>query len=144
MKRWISFLLVLCLLITLPVGALAAKTPFIDDPERITDSANSVVMLYCYDKNGELIATGSGFACIEDGIIVTNYHVIEGASYFQAQTEGGMYFNIETDGMLAWDKDYDVAILKTKARTGMTLLPIGSAYNMLKGSKEYLNDISNN
>ncbi len=135
MKRLISFFLVLCMLITLLATACAEKIPFIDDPERITDSANSVVMLYCYDRNGDLIATGSGFTCIEDGIIVTNYHVIEGISDFQAQTEDGMYFRIDMEGILAWDKDIDIAILKTNARTRMTLLPIGSAYKMLKGSK---------
>ena len=133
MKRWISFLLVLCLLVSLPVGAIA-KTPFFDDKKAIAQAAESVLMLTCYDKNGNAVATGSGFLAFEDGIIITNYHVIKGSiSAIKANTEDGMYFDI--DGILCYDESADVAILKTNAKTRLDLLRLASSSALDKGSR---------
>ena len=55
------------------------KVAFSDNPTAISAASQSVVKLNCYDKNGDLYATGSGFACFADNVIVTNYHVIENA-----------------------------------------------------------------
>ena len=50
---------------------------FSDNPSAISAASQSVVKLNCYSKNGEMIATGSGFACFADNVIVSNYHVID-------------------------------------------------------------------
>ena len=50
---------------------------FSNNPEAISLASQSVVKLNCYDENGDLYATGSGFAAFEEGVIITNYHVIE-------------------------------------------------------------------
>lgn len=114
--------------------AYADSSSFIDNPEAISSATDSVVMLYCYDKSGELIATGSGFAAIEDGLIITNYHVISDGVYrVRAETEGKLSFELEY--LVAADEKNDIAILKTSTRTGLRLLPLGSNKGMLKGSK---------
>ncbi len=108
--------------------------PFTDDTEAITQASKSVVMLSCYDKDGELYATGSGFAVFDDGVIVTNYHVIEQEVYrVKAQVEGGISFECPT--VLAYDADKDIAILKADRNTELTLLPVGSANDLQKGEK---------
>lgn len=119
-------------------GAFAPKeepaVPFSDDTEAIEQASKSVVMLTCFDKDGEPYATGSGFAVFEDGVIVTNYHVIEQEVYrVKAQTEGGVSFECPT--VLAFDADKDIAILKADRKTDLALLPVGSANGLQKGAK---------
>lgn len=111
-----------------------AAIPFSDDTEAIAQASKSVVMLTCYDKDGEPCATGSGFAVFDDGIIVTNYHVIEQDTYrVKAQVEGGISFDCPT--VLAYDAEKDIAILKADRKTDVALLSAGSANNLQKGEK---------
>lgn len=131
----------LFVLLALLVAAAAAafillspdkEVPFSENPEAISAAASSVVRLDCYDKNGELYATGSGFAMFEDGTIVTNYHVIaDGVYSITAQREDGMSFGI--NHIVAYDAQKDIAIIKTNAATGMTLLAPGDPTSMSKG-----------
>lgn len=108
--------------------------PFSDNTAAIADASNSVVMLNCYDKDGEMYATASGFVVFDDSVIVTNYHVIEQDAYrVTAQTEKGDSFDCPT--VLAWDADKDIAILKAERHTGLSLLTPGSTENLQKGEK---------
>ena len=52
---------------------------------------------------------GSGFF-IANGIVVTNYHVIEGANEIQIRTNDGTKYIVEQ--VLGYDKNIDIAILK--------------------------------
>ena len=134
MKRMIAFLLVLCLLMSFQVGAFAANIPFYEDSQAIARAAESVLLLTCYDNEGNAVATGSGFLAFEDGIIVTNYHVIDGITGpIKANTEDGMYFDINE--ILCYDQVADVAILKTNARTRLDLLTLASTSTLGKGSR---------
>ena len=108
--------------------------PFVDDTEAIAQASQSVVMLTCYDKDGEPYATGSGFAIFDNGVIVTNYHVIEQEVYrIKAQTESGGSFECPT--VLAYDAEKDIAILKADRETGLTLLPPGSSKDLQKAQR---------
>lgn len=108
--------------------------PFSDNTAAIAEASNSVVMLSCYDKDGEMCTTASGFVVFDDSIIVTNYHVIEQDTYrVTAQTEKGDSFDCPT--VLAWDADKDIAILKAERHTGLSLLTPGSTENLQKGEK---------
>ena len=111
-----------------------AKIPFSDDTAAIAEASNSVVMLSCYDKDGEVFATGSGFAAFDEGIIVTNYHVIEQNTYrVTAQTESGASFECPT--VIAYDADKDIVILKADRQTGLVLLAPGKTEELQKGEK---------
>lgn len=117
---------------------IAEKLPttvaFSNDPDAITIASKSVVKLNCYDKSGDLYATGSGFACFEDNVIVTNYHVIEDNVYrIEASTEDGKKFDITH--VLATDKEKDIAILATSTPHGLTLLKAGDDSTLQKGEK---------
>lgn len=145
MKRILSFLLTMITLFSLVACGNTEPTPtqepepapeqlpFNDNPEAITAASSSVVMLFVYDSSNELFATGSGFPIIEDGIIVTNYHVINGADHITANTETELFFNI--DEIVAVDVERDIAILRTNAKVGFELLPIGNSEALMKGEK---------
>lgn len=111
-----------------------SSVPFVDDPKAIERVSQSVVMLNCYDKAGDLYATGSGFAMFEDGIIVTNYHVIEDNVYrIVIDTEAGA--SLEVDAVIASDEAKDIAILKCKTASNLELLEAGESNNLQKGEK---------
>lgn len=114
---------------------LIRHTPsFSDSPESIEMASNSVVLLYCYDKNGDLSCTGSAFAALEDGVFITNYHVIEQDVYsVTAYTEDEVMFDIGT--VVAYDKQKDIAILSTNANVGITPLSFGNSDSLEKGEK---------
>lgn len=110
------------------------ESAFSDNPEAISIASQSVVKLNCYNKSGELLSTGSGFAYFANNILVTNYHVIEGGTYaIRATTENGLKFNISH--VLAIDKDQDIAILYTETPHNLTLLHSGNSDTLQKGEK---------
>ena len=107
---------------------------FSDNPKAINEASSSVVLLDCYDKNNEPYCTGSAFAAFEDGIFVTNYHVIQDEVYsIVARTEEGISF--EMNSVLAYDKEKDIAILKTNSNPHIMPLTFGDANNLEKGEK---------
>lgn len=108
--------------------------PFSDNTEAIEQASKSVVMLTCYDKDGEAYATGSGFAVFADGIIVTNYHVIEQEPQrIEAKTENGISFECST--ILAYDEKVDLALLRANKKIGLALLRPGKTTELKKGEK---------
>src|ERR1035437_7480029 len=79
----------------------------------IAKAANgAVVSILMSDKDGQDLAQGSGFVISEDGLIVTNYHVIENGSSAIVKRPDGAFFLV--DGVVASDKARDVAIIKAQ------------------------------
>lgn len=58
-------------------------------------------------------ASGSGFIITEDGYIVTNYHVIEGANSITVTTYDGTAYDAQ---IIGYDSDNDIAVLKVDAK----------------------------
>ena len=130
----ISILLICAILAAAFFIYTRRKVDFSDNPAAIEQASKSVVLLECYDKTGELYCTGSAFAAFEDGVFITNYHVVEQEVYsIIAKTEDGTMFEI--DSVLAYEPKYDVAIIRTKAKTNISPLPIGFTANLEKGEK---------
>lgn len=125
------------LLIAVILGAFIAgnvlRKPFTDNAKAIGKAAHSVVMFSCYDTEGELLATGSGFAAFDKGVFITNYHVIEDAYHISAQMENGDSF--DCPAVLAYDAEKDIAILKSDRDIGLKQLPLGSTNDLQKGAK---------
>lgn len=113
---------------------IMSQPAFSEDPAAISAASQSVVKLNCYDKSGELYATGSGFACFADNVIVTNYHVIEGGVYsIEASTEEGRTFDITY--VFATDEEKDIAILGASSPHNLALLKPGDSDDLQKGEK---------
>lgn len=131
-KRILAFLLALVMLFALAAcGGIGSS--FSESTSSIQKASNSVVMLYCYDKNGELSSTGSAFAVFEKGVFVTNFHVIEANTYrIQVQLESGLEFPIAS--VIAYDSKRDLAILSTDVESDVIILPYSTA-PLVKGEK---------
>ena len=84
------------------------------------------VLNYQYGKTGsdlKLAGSGSGFIYTENGYIITNHHVIEGAAQIKVSLHNGETYDAVVVGS---DVFTDVAVLKIDAQ-GLTALPIGDS-----------------
>jgi serine protease Do len=72
---------------------------------------------------------GSGFIVDRNGIVVTNAHVVEGASRVTVTLLDGR--ELEAD-LLGSDRDADIAVLKVKA-TNLPALPLGRSSDLMIG-----------
>ncbi len=106
MKRTISALVLLLLFVFGSGAAMAAG--FSGDPAAMNQAAQSVLKLEAY-RSDELFATGSGFIAINSNILITNYHVIQGADKMIAYTDSGEPYTITQ--LLTADAKQDIAIL---------------------------------
>jgi S1-C subfamily serine protease len=98
----------------------AQSVPPRKDIPAIAKSANgAIVSIVLSDKDGHAVAQGSGFVVSTDGIIVTNYHVIENGSSAIVKLPDGAFFAV--DGVLAFDKARDVAVIKAHGKNFRTL-----------------------
>jgi serine protease Do len=75
-------------------------------------------------------STGSGFVIDPSGLIVTNAHVIEGASTIQVRLADGKRFQGTVVGR---DNRVDLALLKIDGATGLTPLPLGDSNRLRVG-----------
>ena len=82
-------------------------------------NVDSVVSINCssttaniFGQNVETASAGSGFIITADGYIVTNQHVVSGASSVKVTLYNGESYDAKVIG---GDSDYDVAVLKVEA-----------------------------
>ena len=89
----------------------------------------SVFYIEIYDQNGWCTKTGSGFFLTEDGIAVTNYHVISGAAYAEITVSdtGEIY---EVLGVYDYSVDEDWAILQVEGQDFRPLTVGSPEYNV--------------
>lgn len=85
---------------------------------------------YSNSSSGALTQSslGSGVVLTEDGYIITNYHVIEGADALKVTVEGEEY-DAEVIGS---DSSSDIAVIKANA-TGFTPIELGDSDNLTIG-----------
>ena len=90
---------------------------------------NSVVAVYCsYNAGG---SSGSGFILTEDGYMVTNYHVVEGANQITVTTYDAQEFEAK---LIGYDATNDIALLKAEA-TGLQAVTVGSSSALAIGDQ---------
>lgn len=104
--------------------------------EVYASTVNSAVSINCSSQSTNIFgqttqsaSSGSGFVITEDGYIVTNYHVVNGASSVQVTLYNGDTYDATVVG---GDSDYDVAVLKINA-TGLTPVTLGDSADVNVG-----------
>ena len=85
---------------------------------------------YAYERPQHATSLGSGFIIDNDGYILTNTHVVEGASSVKISTSDGREFPAAVVGT---DPQTDIALLKIEPFPGMVPLPMGSADDVRVG-----------
>lgn len=75
-------------------------------PSIIKRIKSSVVIVFTYDNKGEFLKLGSGFFISQNGDIITNYHVLQGASSAELKTSDGKTYTIAY--IVAEDEQSDI------------------------------------
>lgn len=124
-----------------PAGAAARRTPVVAVAEKVSPavvniSAESTVReidpffgLFFGPTTRSAQSLGSGLIIDSKGIVVTNAHVIEGASRILVTTLDGR--ELEAD-VLGSDRDSDLALLKVEGR-GLPAVPLGRSGDLMIG-----------
>lgn len=93
-------------------------------PELTRSMAPAVVFIGNVGPNGQVASIGSGFVVDPDGVIVTNYHVIEGAHGLQVKMKDGeVYDRVD---VLDYDVRRDLAVLKIRPFKKLPSLALAS------------------
>ncbi len=82
---------------------------------------------YQYQTSG----AGSGFIISQDGYIVTNYHVIEGATAIKVTLNNGDQYDAKVVG---GEELNDVAVLKIDGVTGLKTVVLGDSDDLVGGA----------
>ena len=111
----------LLFVIILVASAVAAQSPPSpkDIPTIAKNSNGEIVSILTSDKDGNPVGQGSGFLVSKNGSIVTNYHVIRGATSAIVKFPDGAFYEVE--GVLSFDKDRDVAVIKARGENFHTV-----------------------
>ncbi len=100
-------------------------------------NVDAVVMIYStvvYSSYGQPTSgtsTGSGFIISQDGYILTNYHVIEGATAVSVETGSGTRYDAAVIGS---DSTNDIALLKVNG-SGLPVAALGSSDKLNVGDQ---------
>lgn len=124
-----------------PAGSAGRRTPIVAAAERVSPavvniSAEAMVReadpffgLFFGPRTRSSQSLGSGLIIDPNGIVVTNAHVIEGASRILVTTLDGRELVAD---VLGSDRDSDLAVLKVDAR-GLPAVPLGRSSDLLIG-----------
>lgn len=93
--------------------------------------ANQSITTNIFGQTTETASAGSGFIISEDGYIVTNYHVIEGASTLTVITNNEEEYPATVVG---YDEGNDFALIKIDV-TGLTPVTLGSSDDLIVGDQ---------
>ncbi len=139
--KFIANYLVLILLIQ--INAISAQAQM-DMSALVEQVTPSVVLINVYNNKDEQIGIGSGFFIEKEGVLVTNYHVIENGVKVSARLSTGEFVPIKK--ILAEDKEGDLVLLsidvmgrsfpalkltKTGFKTGQPVVVIGSPFGLV-------------
>lgn len=104
------------------------------DAEKIfRENSPAVVVIASIDREGKPTSMGSGFIVREDGVIVTNYHVVNMASDIKIKIG---YKVRDVEGLLHVDPENDIAIIKIEGKD-FPKVKLGDANKARVGEKIY-------
>lgn len=130
-KKIILISIVTIIVVIMAVAfVLLLPKDFSKDTKAMAKAEESVVKIYCYDFEGQEIATGSGFIAFENNVCITNYHVLEDAYSIKISSSEDRTFAVK--GVIAYSNEKDIAILELK-EAEFKPLSLGDANEIKKG-----------
>ncbi len=91
----------------------------------------STVTADLYGQTATGVSTGSGFILTEDGYVVTNFHVVEGATSVNVVLHNGSTYPA---ALVGYDSTNDLAVLKVEAK-GLSAVKLGSSDDLIVGDQ---------
>jgi S1-C subfamily serine protease len=111
------------------------QAPATLEPKQILQRESpGIVTVFAVDNKAKPFALGSGFIIRSNGLVITNYHVIRGASDAQIKLQTGeIYENVR---VFDYDRRRDIAILKIRAAQ-LPTVTIGDSNSVDAGDRAY-------
>jgi len=91
----------------------------------------SAVVIYQEGRDARPGATGSGFLISEDGLIATNWHVINDGRQLSVELRDGTRADVTE--VHAWDRRLDLAVIRIDADRDLSALPLGDSDELNQG-----------
>jgi hypothetical protein len=104
----------------------------VDIPGIVRQAKPAVVQIVALDHQNKTLKTGTGFFISADGNLLTNYHVISGASSILAKTPSGAIYFLK--GIVSISPQVDVALLSFYA-TDVPHLDLASSTDAVEGQR---------
>lgn len=111
-----------------PEGAQTPRMVYENNAKSVV-AVSSTVQTNYYGQTREGTSSGSGFIISDDGYVVTNHHVVEGATDVTVTLSTGDEYTAKVIGS---DSLNDVALLKVEA-TGLPAVKLGSSDKLAIG-----------
>ena len=92
---------------------------------------SSTITTGSYGQISQSTSAGSGFILSQDGYVVTNYHVVEGATSMKVTTYDETQYEAK---LVGYDSANDIAVLKIEAQ-GLQPAVIGSSDDLIVGDQ---------
>jgi S1-C subfamily serine protease len=109
----------------------AAPAPAPDPSAMVGQVGPTVVDLDTQMGYQSAVGAGTGIVLDPNGVVLTNNHVISGATGIQAISIGnGQTYDVDVVG---FDRNHDVAVLQLRGATGLIPANIGSSANLAVG-----------
>lgn len=96
----------------IPALVLAQNQRLKSPSEIAREQSKAVVIIEALDERGSVTGQGSGFIVSSQGAVVTNLHVVQGASSLRVKLPGGDAY--KTSDLVDVDDAKDIAVLKVK------------------------------
>src|SRR5271165_3865778 len=103
-------------------GSTSSAT--MEPKEILQRESPAIVAVLNLNRAGQVQAQGSGFVVRPNGVIVTNFHVVEDAQDAQVKLKSGEIYENAT--VLYYDVRHDVVVLKINA-IGLPTVTMGSS-----------------
>ncbi|HUJ39033.1 MAG TPA: S1C family serine protease [Candidatus Acidoferrales bacterium] len=110
-----------------PLTALSAKA-------LVQRESPAIVTVFNVGTSGRPEAMGTGFIVRADGVVVTNFHVVRGATDAQVKLKTGEIYDRVT--VFDYDERRDIAILKIRARE-LPTVQLGDSEKVVPGDKAF-------
>ncbi|HJQ71694.1 MAG TPA: trypsin-like peptidase domain-containing protein [Blastocatellia bacterium] len=144
----LTAVIVACAHRALDGGGASIERPVIADPTVATDEQNNIEVYRAFSPGVVNITskgyarnlfgvyptegTGSGAIIDDQGHIITNFHVVQGASQLEVQVENEKF----PARLIGTDPDNDIAVVKINAPRGsLTVIKMGSSQGLQVGQK---------
>ncbi len=112
-------------------GGMTPAKVYARNVKSVVAIAANQITTNAYGQISQTASSGSGFIISEDGYIVTNYHVIEGATSLKVITYDGTEHPAKFVG---GDEPGDLAVLKVEAQ-GLQAVTLGSSDDLIVGDQ---------
>ena len=112
-------------------SGLTASQVYAMNVNSVVAISNRATTTNIYGQETEMAASGSGFIISEDGYVVSNYHVVEGADRLSVITYDGTEYSAR---LVGYDQSNDVSLLKIDAE-GLDPVVIGSSDALIVGDQ---------